>query len=188
MSRAGAYNLNEDDVVIARIIKARGIRGEVACHIDTDFPERFETLEQVTVALPNGSRLTLALEEHRFHKDRVLLKFKGTDTMTDAEKLVGGLLVIPESDAWELEEDEFYEYELVGLEVVTESGVVVGRVTRLMRTGASDLLVVEPISRETAGKGDKRELLIPFVDEICTEVDLEANRVTINPPEGLLDL
>lgn len=169
-----------EDVVIARIVKPRGIRGEVACDIETDFPERFASLDPVTVWMPNGSRLALKIEDHWFHKRRVILKFEGYDTMTAAEELVGGRLVIRQSDARELEENEFYEYNIIGSEVVTTGGERLGRVTRLMRTGGTDLLVIE-------GK-DGRELLVPFVDDICAEVDEEAKIITINPPAGLLDL
>jgi 16S rRNA processing protein RimM len=177
---ASDYQLNTDEVVIARIVKARGIRGEVACDLATDFPERFQRLEDVTVVMPKGARLRLRLEHHWFHKDRVILKFAATDTMTEAERLVGGVLVISQADAWELEEDEFYEYDLIGLEAVTVDGKTIGRVTGLLRTGGSDLLVIE--------NPEKREILVPFVDEICKAVDLEAERLTINPPEGLLEL
>ena len=169
-----------EDVVIARIVKARGIRGEVACDVETDFPERFGQLERVTVWMPNDSRLSLGIEDHWFHQGRVILKFAGYDTMTAAEQLVGGRLVIAEADAIELEEDEFYRYHLLGATVVTREGQAVGSVVRLLETGSAVLLVVEG--------DDKREVLIPFVDEICTEVDVDAQRIIINPPEGLLDL
>lgn len=169
-----------EDVVIARIAKARGIRGEVACDIETDFPERFEDLARVTVWMPDDTRIRLTLEGHWFHKDRVILKFAGYDTMTAATQLAGGRLVVSKADAYELEADEFYEYDLIGATVVTLAGEPVGSVVRLLQTGAADLLVVE--------RHDQRELLIPFVDEICTEVDCEARRITINPPAGLLEL
>ena len=169
-----------EDVVIARIVKARGIRGEVACDIETDFLERFQTLDRVTVWMPDERRLALALEDHWFHKDRVILKFEGYDTMTAAEELVGGRLVISEADSLELEEDEFYEYQVVGADVIAITGEKIGIVTRLMRTGGTDLLVIE-------GEG-KREILVPFANDICTEVDVDARRITINPPEGLLEL
>ena len=169
-----------EDVVIARIARARGIRGEVACDIETDFPERFDSLERVTVWMPTGARLQLAVEDHWFHKGRVILKFERYDTMTAAEQLVGGLLVVAESDRAMLDQDEFFEYDIVGAEVVTTEGVSLGRVARLMRTGGTDLLVVE--------SGPGRELLIPFADDICTEVDVDNGRITVNPPDGLLDL
>jgi 16S rRNA processing protein RimM len=170
----------QEDVVIARIARARGIRGEVACDVETDFPERFDRLERVTVWMPGEARLSMVIEDHWFHKGRVILKFEGVDTMSAAEQLVGGRLVVAESDRDILDEDQFFEYEIVGAEVFTADGVSLGRVSRLMRTGGTDLLVVEG---ET-----KRELLIPFADDICTEVDVRAKRITVELPEGLLDL
>jgi 16S rRNA processing protein RimM len=130
--------------------------------------------------MPNDSRLSLGIEDHWFHQGRVILKFAGYDTMTAAEQLVGGRLVIAEADAIELEEDEFYQYHLIGATVVTREGQAVGSVVRLLETGSAVLLVVEG--------DDKREVLIPFVDEICTEVDVNARRITVNPPQGLLEL
>jgi 16S rRNA processing protein RimM len=170
----------DDDVVIARIVKARGIKGEVACDLETDFPERFDTLDQVTVKMGDGERLRLAVEWHWFHNGRVILKFEGYDTMTAAQGLVGGLLVIPESERLPLERGEYYEYEIVGSEVIGPEGRRLGRVTGLMRTGGTDLLVVE-------GE-QKREHLIPFADDICIDVDLKGKRIVVSPPEGLLEL
>jgi len=166
--------------VIARIARARGIRGEVACDVETDFPERFDSLDRVTVWMPTGARLQLAVEGHWFHKGRVILKFEGYDTMTAAEQLVGGRLVVAEADRDLLDEDEFFEYEIVGAEVFTTDGASLGRVARLMRTGGTDVLVVE-------GRA-ARELLIPFADDICTEVDVDNRRITVSLPDGLLDL
>jgi 16S rRNA processing protein RimM len=170
----------EEDVVIARIVKARGIRGEVACVLETDFPERFSSLEQVTVLMPNGARLRLRLEDHWFHNQRVILKFEGYDTMTAAQGLAGGRLVIAESEVEPLAEGQYLEREVVGSEVVTADGRKVGLVTKIMRTGGTDLLVLEGVNG--------REQLIPFADEICTDVDLAGRRITIDPPDGLLDL
>jgi 16S rRNA processing protein RimM len=169
-----------DNVVIARIVKARGVRGEVACTIDTDFPARFALLTKATVRMPDGTRLILAIENHWFHQRRVILKFEGFDTMTAAQTLVGGCLVIPEGDELPLDDDQFYERRLIGSIVITAAGEEVGQVTRLMRTGGTDLLVIE-------GNGG-REHLVPFADAICTEVDVDAKRITIDPPDGLLDL
>jgi 16S rRNA processing protein RimM len=172
--------MRTEDVVIARVVKARGIKGEVACHIETDFPGRFDALEQVTLWMPDDSRLSLRVEDYWFHKGRVILKFEGYDSMTAAESLVGGRLVIAESDAMALDEGEFYEYQIVGSQAVTTEGRSIGEVTSLLRTGGTDVLVV---------KGeDGREHMIPFADDICTEVDTEARRITVNPPEGLLEL
>jgi len=170
----------EDDVVIARIVKARGIKGEVACVLETDFPDRFSSLEEVTVWMPDGARLSLRVEDYWFHNARVILKFEGFDTMTAAQGLAGGRLVIAEGDLEPLAEGQFLERQIIGSEVVTSDERKVGYITRVMRTGGTDLLVL---------KGDDgREQLIPFADEICTGVDVAAKRITIDPPDGLLDL
>ncbi len=162
-------------------MKAFGIRGEVSAEILTDFPERFDATEAVT--LRRGSDVRPAtVDGHRFHKGRVLLKLAGIDTMTDAERLVGYDVVVPDEQLYELPEGEdlYYEFDLVGCAVVTTDGIDVGSVETVLRTGAQDLLTVR---RQTGA-----EALIPFVDEICVEVDVEAKRIVIDPPEGLLDL
>lgn len=169
-----------EDVVIARVVKARGIRGEVACVVETDFPERFLSLEQVTVWMPDDTRLRLSVENQWFHKDRVILKFEGYDTMTAAQNLAGGRLVIAEADLEPLSEGQFFEHQVIGSVAMTLAGRKLGRVTKVMRTGGTDVLVVE--------SDDGGEQLIPFADDICTEVDVRAKRITIDPPDGLLDL
>jgi len=170
----------EEDIVIARIVKARGIRGEVNCVIQTDFPERFSSLESVTVWLPNDARLKLKIEDAWFHNDRVILKFEGYDTMTAAQELTGGRLVIADSDLELLDDGQFFEHQVIGSDVITSTGRSIGRVKRVMRTGGTDVLVLQ------AEGGVER--MIPFADEICTEVDVSAKRITIEPPDGLLDL
>jgi 16S rRNA processing protein RimM len=172
--------VGSDDVVIARIVKARGIKGEVACSIETDFPDRFELLDDVTVVLPGRGRPTLRIERFWFHKGRVVVKFMGYDTMSVAETLVGGLLVIPRSKTLPLKEDEFYEHDVIGSTVIGVDGTVIGVVNRLLRTGGTDVLIVD---------GDHgREYLIPFTESICVDVDVDGGRITVDLPEGLLEL
>lgn len=170
-----------DGIVIARIARAFGIKGEVTAEILTEFPERFEDVE-IVLLRRRGFEREAELESHRFHKGRVLLKFVGVDSMSDAELLAGCDVVIPEDELYELPEGEdfFYEFQLIGCEVETDSGDAVGVVEALMETGAGYLLRI----RKTNG----REALVPFVDEICVEVDTDARRIVIDPPEGLLTL
>lgn len=177
-SENGKGNRTTEDVVIARVARARGLQGEVACDLETDFPERFESLARVTVLAPDGSSKSLVIEDHWFHKGRVILKFQGYDDMTAARLLVGSRLVIAEAEAMQLADDQYYEYQIVGSEAVTPQGRSLGRVTGLMRTGGTDLLIV---------RGD-REHLIPFVEGICSDVDVAAGRIVVNLPDGLLDL
>ena len=169
-----------EDVMIARIVKPRGIRGEVACLAETDDLGSFSSPKDVSVWMPDGSWRTLKIEKHWFHKGRVILKFEGHDTMTAAQSLVGGRLMIPEAAQRTLAEGEFFEHQVIGAEAVTLQGRNLGHVVKLLRTGGTDVLVVEG--------DDGRERLIPFADDICSEVDVRAKRIMINPPEGLLEL
>jgi 16S rRNA processing protein RimM len=97
--------LNLELVAIARIAKPRGLKGEVVAEVLTDFPERFEGLENVTGVLPDGSRTRLKIEEHRFQKGRIVLKFSGHDTIESVEELREAEICIAESDAVRLESD-----------------------------------------------------------------------------------
>ena len=175
MSDAG-----EELVAVARAVKTRGLRGELVAELLTDFPERFEGLDNLLAVAPDGSRTTLALEEHWFHGERIVLKFAGYDSIEAASKLVGFEFAVPETERVELEEDEFYDWELAGCRVETVSGTHLGAVREVMRTGGVDMLVVEGV----AG----REYLIPMAEEICVEVDVEHKLVRVDPPEGLLEL
>jgi 16S rRNA processing protein RimM len=169
-----------DEIVIARVVKARGIRGEVACAVETDFPDRFASLKEASVWMPDGTHRSLKIEDYWFHKDRVILKFEGYDTMTAAQNLVGGRLVISEHDLKPLTDGEFFEHQLIGSIAVSSEGQKLGEVTGLLRTGGTDVLVLR--------SEDGRERLIPFADEICISVDVNAKRITVNLPDGLLEL
>ena len=164
-------------VAVAKIVKPRGIKGEVSCDLLTDFPERFDGLENVVAVLPNGDRRELKIEEHWFQQNRLVTKFTGVDSIEDAETLRDAEICVNEENAVELAEGEFFDWRLAGCDVVTIDGKTVGKVRELMRTGGTEILVVD---------GDK-EYLIPFATSICLEVDVEAKRIVIDPPEGLLD-
>ena len=100
--------------------------------------------------------------------------------MTAAQNLKGGRLVISEADLEPVGEGQFFEHQVIGSVAETLDGRKLGRVTKVMRTGGTDVLVVQ--------SDDGREQLIPFADDICTDVDVRAKRITIDPPVGLLDL
>jgi 16S rRNA processing protein RimM len=167
----------EDLVAIARVVKPRGLKGEVVAEILTDFPERFDGLNAVTGVTPNGELLALTIEEHWFQQGRVVLKFAGRDAIESAEELRGCEICVDEGDAVALDADEFYDWQLAGCTVETIDGGSVGTVRELMRAGGSELLVVE----------GEREYLIPFAAAICVEVDVADKLIRIDPPEGLLE-
>lgn len=165
-------------VAIAKIVKTRGLRGEVVADVLTDFPERFDDLEDVIGLAPNGERRELKIENFWFQKNRVILKFAGFDSVNDAESLRETEICVDESDAVELKDDEFFDWQLAGCRLETQEGETVGEVREVMRTGGTEILVV-------AGSG--KEYLIPFAESICTEVDIEKKLIRIDPPEGLLE-
>jgi len=168
----------EDLVAIARIVKPRGLRGESVADVLTDFPERFDGLERVTAVMPKGERLDLKIEDSWFQKNRIVIKFEGYDSVEAAETLRNADICIAESEAVELETDEFFDWELTGCRVETINGEKVGTVREVMRTGGTEILVVA---------GDEKEFLIPFAETICVEVDVDKKVIKIDPPEGLLD-
>ena len=165
-------------VAIARIVRPRGLRGEVVADVLTDFASRFENVEDVVGLAREERRLDLKIENFWFQKDRIILKFAGFDSAEAAEDLRGIEVCVPESEAVELAEDEFFDWQLVGCEVETLAGEKLGNVRELMRTGGTELLVVD--------NGD-REVLIPFAQAICPEVDIEQKLIRVDPPEGLLE-
>ncbi|MBV9959388.1 MAG: 16S rRNA processing protein RimM [Acidobacteria bacterium] len=170
---------DEELVAVALVVKVRGLKGEVVAELLTDFPERFEGLERLIAVRPDGSRQSLELEDHWLQGERIVLKFAGYDSIEAATALVGDELTVPESERVELEEDEYYDWELEGCRVEKPDGESVGVVRAVMHTGASDLLVV------LGAEG--REHLIPLVEEICVGIDIEARLIRIDAPEGLLD-
>jgi 16S rRNA processing protein RimM len=173
--------MNEDLVAIAKLIKTRGLRGEIAADILTDFPERFENLKDVTAVKPDGGQQNLQIESFWFQKNRIILKFAGFDSIEAAEKLVNHEICVRENEAVELDEDEFFDWELQGCAVETSTGEKIGTVRELMRTGGTEILVVDSLA------DNKKDFLIPFAEKICVGVDVENKLITVDLPDGLLE-
>jgi 16S rRNA processing protein RimM len=167
-------------ITVARATKTRGLKGELVADLLTDFPERFETVSRVFGIGPKGERQELELENHWFQNDRVVLKFIGYDNINSAQGLVGFSFALPEEERVELPDDEFYDWELEGCSVKTNTGAVVGNVSGILRTGGVELLVVEDEAR--------RQHLIPMAESIVVSIDIASKKILIDPPEGLLDL
>ncbi|MER7398765.1 ribosome maturation factor RimM [Streptomyces sp. NPDC000151] len=166
-------------LVVARIGRAHGIKGEVTVEVRTDEPELRLAPGAVLTTDP-ASTGPLTIETGRVHSGRLLLRFEGVKDRTAAEALRNTLL-IAEIDPEELPEDpeEFYDHQLIDLDVVTEDGVEVGRILEVSHLPYHDLLIVE--------RPDGSQVMIPFVAEIVPEIDLEEQRAVIAPPPGLLD-
>ena len=171
---------DDDLIVVAHIVKVRGLRGEVVANLLTDFPERFATLTTL-IGLPGvGEKRSLQIEEQWFHGDRLVFKFVGFDSIDQAKELVGYDLAIPAADRVELPADHYYEWELVGCQVENLNGGRIGEVKGVLHTGGVELLSVVD---ETG-----RDRLIPMVADIVVEVDKGRRLIRVDPPEGLLEL
>lgn len=170
--------MDSELVAIAKIVRTRGLRGEVVAEVLTDFPDRFDGLEEVTALLPAGERRELKIERFFFQKDRIVLKFEGVDSIQAGEMLRDAEICVEEADAVELEDDEYFDWELEGCEVETVDGVKLGTVREVMRTGGTEVLLID---------GSEKELMVPFAEAICVEVDVETKRIVVDPPEGLLE-
>ncbi|MFD5041428.1 ribosome maturation factor RimM [Streptomyces sp. NPDC058377] len=166
-------------LVVARIGRAHGIKGEVTVEVRTDEPE-LRLGPGAVLATEPAEAGPLTIETGRVHSGRLLLRFEGVRDRTAAEAL-RNILLIAEVDPEELPEDpeEFYDHQLMDLDVVLADGTEIGRITEITHLPSQDLFIVE--------RPDGSEVMIPFVEEIVSEIDLEEQRAVITPPPGLLD-
>jgi 16S rRNA processing protein RimM len=166
-------------LTIGRVRSAHGVRGEVRVEVLTDFPElRFRPGAELFVGPEQGERRPGRIAGVRGHGGSLLVRLDGVGDRDAALGLAGQSLWIRTSSAQRLPADSYYEHELVGLDVVTSDGTEIGRVTALMETGATDVIVVR-------GAGAVR--LLPLTKEVVRVVDLESRRIQIEVLPGLLD-
>ncbi|RII09575.1 Ribosome maturation factor RimM [Streptomyces sp. YIM 130001] len=166
-------------LVVGRIGRAHGIKGELTVEVRTDEPELRLAPGAVLTTDP-ASTGPLTIESGRVHSGRLLLRFVGVRDRNAAEALRNTLL-IAEIDPEQLPDapDEFYDHQLIDLDVVTVDGAEVGRITEISHLPSQDLFIIE--------RPDGSEVLVPFVEEIVTEIDLDEQRAVIDPPPGLID-
>ena len=166
-------------VIIARAVKPRGLKGEIVAELLTDFPERFEDVDELILVSPRGERTIGQLESYWFQNDRVVLKLAGYDDVEAAKELVGFEFAVPESERVTLPSDHYYDWELEGC-TVNAGSETIGKVQSVIKTGGAEILLV------TDENGKER--LIPLVDSIVVAIDASAKTIAVDPPEGLLDL
>lgn len=167
-------------LAVGQVAGAHGVRGEIKVSILTDEPERFGRLSRVWLGPDDQEPVPWKLEGYRLHHGRALLKLKGCDSRNMAESLRASLVLVPIEEAIPLEEDEYYEHQIVGLVVWTSSGQRLGVIEEILYTGANEVYIVRG---EEPGR---KEILIPAIEEVVLEIDLAAGRMTIEPLEGLL--
>lgn len=184
--------MQENYFEIGKIVNTQGIKGDVRVIPTTDDITRFELLTSITVRFAaennspppagwtrSGRGGTYTIERVWYHKNFVILKLLGIDDMTSAERLKGGVIVIPPELALPLSENEYYIRDLLDMTVTTANGEHLGVITDVLETGANDVFVVKP---------DKsKEILIPHIKQCVLSVDIPNKIMTVELLEGLRD-
>ena len=165
---------------VGQITSTHGLKGEVKVYPTTDDPEvRFRELRDVILKTPKED-IPVTIKSVRFSKSLALLKFEGIDGIDAVEKYRGAYVCVPRENAQKLGPDEYYEADLIGMDVISDEGEKLGILTKVMHTGANDVYEVEtdPESR--------RSFLIPAIKDCVKKVDTENGVMTIHVMEGLL--
>ncbi|KKI92582.1 16S rRNA processing protein RimM [Bacillus sp. SA1-12] len=166
---------------VGKIVNTHGIRGEVRVISKTDFAEeRYEPGNKLYI-FKEGSNdsIEVVIESHRVHKNFDLLTFEGMHSIQDVEHFKGSLLKVNEEQLTELDEGEFYFHEIIGCKVYSDEEEEIGTIREILATGANDVWVIK---RKTG-----KDLLIPYIEEIVKDIDVENKKVIITPMEGLID-
>jgi|HigsolmetaAR203D_1030402.scaffolds.fasta_scaffold04463_5 16S rRNA processing protein RimM len=173
--------MSERSFQVGKIVNTHGLRGELKIVPQTDFPDiRFAKGSRLLCFPPNGGApVPVTVSAARFHKGNYLVKFKEFDHINEVEKFKGGSLKVSEDQLVELDEGEYYYHQIVGCQVFDEEGALLGTVKEILAPGANDVWV--------ARTADGKELLIPYIDDVVKQVDVEAKRIVIRPLEGLFD-
>ena len=166
-------------IPIGEIDKVRGIHGEVVATIHADDPSRMAELASVFMKEPDGSYRKLDIEGVKRLGARAVLKLSGYGTPEEARVLVGRELFIPPQASTPAPPGRYYAYQLAGLTAQLKDGTPLGRVREVLAQGEQSLLVIE---------GSAGEILVPFVKAICIACDISAGTVTLDPPDGLIEL
>ncbi|WP_165164096.1 ribosome maturation factor RimM [Corynebacterium qintianiae] len=165
------------ELLIGKVVKSHGIKGEVAVEVLTDDPEQRYAVGEVLHGRQPGKDRDLTIKTLRPHQNRLLISFEEVPDRTQADSLRGMQFFAAPLEREE-DSEEYYDHELIGLEVIREASRV-GKVTGVMDAPNRKILEID-----YAGK----EVLVPFIMDFVPEIDLEAKTLTITPPEGLLDV
>jgi 16S rRNA processing protein RimM len=165
-------------ITVARILRSQGKDGELRLRFSYIAPTDCSGLKSVFIGR-EGDLREYAIESLVPHGKDFDLKLEGVDSLSQADCLAGLDVLIPEETLKEREKDEFFLFQLIGCSVIDGLGKTIGLVKDVLSAGRSDLLVVER---------EEKEILIPFHESICIEVDVPGKRIRVDPPAGLLDL
>ena len=162
---------------IGQSVNTFGVKGFVKVKPFTDDLERFEELESILV-IKNKDMIEMKIEEVKYHKNMVLIKFKGIDKVEQAELLRNSYLLISRDSVDELEEGKYYIVDLIGINVYTDEQVLLGTLDDIFNTGSNDIYVVK--SKE--GK----QILLPAIGDVIKNIDIENKKMTVHLLPGLI--
>lgn len=161
---------------IGQIVNTSGLKGIVKINSFSDDMRRFEELDKVLIE-KNKELTEYVIEEVRYSKNQVLVKFKGIDTIDDAKKFKNCYIKIPREEAKKLPEDTYYIVDLIGINVYLEDGILVGEIIDVFPTGSNDVYVVR--------REENNDLLIPAIKDVIKSINIEEKKIIINLIEGL---
>ncbi len=166
-------------VTIGKVLKVRGVRGEVKVLPLTDVPGRFEDLTSLSVRLADNTAEQVEIEQVTYYKNFVYLRFQGYDSIEQVAPFIGCSLQVDGLKSPELPDGVYYHFEIIDADVYTDGNQYLGKVSDILETGGSDVYVV---------CDGTREYLIPSNPEVVTRIERKKKRITVHPPEGLLEL
>ncbi|WLR43557.1 ribosome maturation factor RimM [Bacillus carboniphilus] len=167
---------------VGKLVNTHGIHGEVRVISVTDFPEeRYQKGNRLYLFNKNDSKPTeeVVVHSYRKHKNFYLLTFEGLNNINQVEPFKGMEIKVTQDQLTPLSKNEYYLHEIIGCEVVSEEGKEIGRIKEVLSPGANDVWVIKTAS--------KKEVLIPYIEEVVKEVNIEEKKITIHEMEGLLD-
>ncbi len=167
-------------IPFGKITKTHGVKGELKILPYSRRLDNLSTIERLYIKLGDRQKpLELTILHRKYHKNTAIVKLDGIDSVEEAQTLASKEVLVDKADLSELENDEYYWNDLIGLEVVTEEGKQIGTVKTLLDNAMQSTLVVTK---------DSNEILVPFTEPFIVSVDLDNSRIVISPIPGLLDL
>lgn len=166
---------------VGKIVNTHGIKGEVRVISKTDFAEERYKPGNTLYLFMDGCNepVEVTVNTHRLHKQFHLLQFKERQNLNEVEELKNAIIKVPEEELGELNEGEFYFHEIIGCEVFTEEGELIGKVKEILTPGANDVWVI--------GRKGKKDALIPYIESVVKHIDVREKKIEIELMEGLID-
>jgi len=161
-------------IIVGKILAPVGVKGKLKVELATDFPERFAPRSTVYI-----EHQQMTIDSTEWRKGKAIIKLRSIDSVKQAEELRGQLVEIPHSQLRPLPEGQYYHFQLIGLEVWTTRGELLGDITEILTAQSNDNYVVS---------GVQGEILIPAIEDVVKSIDLDEGHVVVEPIEGLLSL